>query len=370
MFEPWTFARSGLTASNRLVVAAMTNKQSNPDGSLHARELRWLTRRAAGGFGMVATCAAHVRLDGQGWPGELGVYDDVLMPGLRELAGGLSSHGALGVVQLFHGGLRAPSDLTGQQPISAAAFTPAREGAESSRPATEDEILAIIASFAAAAARCEAAGFQGVELHGAHGYLLSQFLGQTLNTRTDDWGGPSLENRARLLMTTLRAVRERVSAGFLVGVRISPELTDIGVELDDSLQVAAWLAEGGADFVHVSLWDAWKRTKRYPDDPTPLTTRFRQALPDACPLMIAGGIWSRAQAEAVCEQGADFIALARAAIAHPDWPRAARADPNYAPAHPPFTPEALEAAALSPRFVDYMRRWPGFVTDGRPPRAV
>ena len=346
----------------------MTNKQSHSDGRLHDRELAWLARRAAGGFGMVTTCAAHVRADGQGWPGELGVFDDAHLPGLTRLAGSLSAHGALGLVQLFHGGLRAPSSLTGQQPLSAAAFTPERAGAEASRPATEEEILAIIDAFAAAAARCEAAGFAGVELHGAHGYLLAQFLGRKLNTRDDDWGGPALASRARLLLTVLRAVRSRVSPHFIVGVRISPELTDIGVEVDESLQVAAWLAEGGADFVHVSLWDSWMRTKRYPDDPTPLTTHFRRALPAACPLMIAGGIWSRAQAEEVIEQGADFIALARAAIGHPDWPQQAQADPDYSPARPPFTPQHLAEAALSEPFIDYMRLWAGFVTDGRPPR--
>lgn len=366
MFAPYTFARSGRTVHNRLVVAAMTNMQSHPDGQLHPRELAWLRQRAEGGFGIVTTCAAHVRTDGQGWPGELGVFGDHLLPGLTDLAASIADAGSLGLVQIFHGGMRAPSSLTGQQPWSATAFQSDRPGLEVPRQATESDILETIEAFAAAAARCEAAGFGGVELHGAHGYLLSQFLGRNANTRDDEWGGAPLENRARLLLETLRAVRARVSDRFIVGVRLSPEITDIGIDLGESLQVAAALPEAGADFVHASLWDAWGKTRAYPNDPIPLTTRFREALPASCPLVVAGGIWTPQQAAEVQAQGADFIAMARVAIAHPDWPRRAQADPAYSPSRPPYPPEVLAEAGLSDVFIDYMRRWAGFVTDGKP----
>ncbi|MDG1480772.1 MAG: NADH:flavin oxidoreductase [Myxococcota bacterium] len=366
MFAPYTFARSQRTVANRFVVAAMTNMQSHPDGQLHPRELAWLRLRAEGGFGIVTTCAAHVRIDGQGWPGELGVFADHLLPGLTDLAGSITDAGSLGLVQIFHGGMRAPSALTGQTPWSATAFQIDRPGFEVPRPATESDILDTIEAFASAAARCEAAGFGGVELHGAHGYLLAQFLGRNTNTRSDRWGGASLKNRARLLLETLRAVRARTSERFIIGVRISPEITDIGIELDESLQVAAWLADAGADFVHASLWDAWGKTRAHPSDPVPLTTRFRAALPSACPLMVAGGVWTPRQAAEIQEQGADFIAMARVAIAHPDWPRRAQADPEYSPSRPPYTPQVLAEAGLSDVFIDYMRRWAGFVTDGKP----
>ena len=365
VFEPWTFSRSQRVCPNRLVVAAMTNKQSHADGSLSDDELRWLAHRARGGFGMVTTCAAHVRADGQGWDGEMGVFDDSHLPGLTRLATAISEHGALGIVQIFHGGVRAPSRLTGQQPWSASAFELEQANFEVPRPATEDDILETIESFAAAAARCEAAGFAGVELHGAHGYLLCQFLGRISNTRSDRWGGPLLENRARLILETLRAVRARCSERFIVGVRISPEVGNIGVDFDESLTVARWLAEEGADFVHVSLWDSWQPARKYPDDPRPLTATFREAIPSHCPLIIAGGIWTPAQAEEIMAQGADFVAMARAAIGNPDWPQQARVA-GYEPARPPYTPQALKEAALSTAFVDYTRRWAGFVTDGRP----
>jgi len=367
VFDPWTFERSQRVSSNRLAVAAMTNMQSHDDGTLSDEELRWLARRAQGGFGIVTTCAAHVRADGQGWDGELGAFDDAQLPGLTQLADALAAHGALGMVQLFHGGARAPSRLTGQQPWSASAFQ-LRPSSEATRAATEAEILETIEAFAAAAARCEAAGFAGVELHGAHGYLLCQFLGRLTNPRSDRWGGPRLQDRARLLLETLRAVRERCSERFIVGVRISPEIQDMGVDVDESQRLARWLAEQGADFVHVSLWDAWQPTRKYPDQTTPLTTTFREALPQGCPLMVAGGVWTPAQARELFAQGADFVAMARAAIGNPDWPKLARSE-GYTPMRPPFTPSALAEAELSPAFIAYMRRWAGFVTDGAPPKG-
>src|SRR5829696_7142606 len=106
LLEPLTF-RGGARAPNRVALAAMTNLQSHADGSLGEDELRWLERRAAGGFGIVATCAAHVARDGQGFRGQLGIFDDALLPGLTRLADALRRHGALGMAQLYHGGERS-----------------------------------------------------------------------------------------------------------------------------------------------------------------------------------------------------------------------------------------------------------------------
>ncbi|MGZ4462377.1 MAG: oxidoreductase, partial [Gaiellaceae bacterium] len=102
LLEPVRF-RNGAVARNRVALAAMTNRQSRADGSLSEAELAWLLRRADGGFGIVTTCAAHVARDGQGWPGELGIFDEALLPGLRRLAEALRATGALGFVQLYHG---------------------------------------------------------------------------------------------------------------------------------------------------------------------------------------------------------------------------------------------------------------------------
>jgi 2,4-dienoyl-CoA reductase-like NADH-dependent reductase (Old Yellow Enzyme family) len=358
LLEPLPF-RNGVCARNRAWLAPMTNQQSHDDGSLSDDELRWLEMRARGGFGVVETCAAHVATDGQGWPGALGVYDDRLLPGLRRLASALAGHGALGVAQLFHGGLRSPRALTGQAPWSATAYI--APGTECARAATEQDIARVINQFRDAAARCSTAGFAGVELHGAHGFLIGQFLSATINTRTDGWGS-SLHGRARLIRETVRAVRSAVSERFVVGVRLSPEDhgNAVGLNLDESLQVARWLCADGADFIHLSLWDASRNTVKRPDrHPVPL---FREAIPRDVVLVAAGGVWTGREAEAVLDRGADAIATGRAAIANPDW--AGRvSESGWQPRRPPLTVAELCERGLSGRFAAYMRNWAGFVAD-------
>jgi 2,4-dienoyl-CoA reductase-like NADH-dependent reductase (Old Yellow Enzyme family) len=362
LLSPLTF-KSGACARNRIALAPMTNLQSHKDGSLSDDELAWLTMRAEGGFGVVMTCASHVSLSGQGWEGELGIFDDRLLPGLTRLASAIRARGALAIAQIFHGGARSPSKLTGARPISA---SPPPEGEgdadpDAPRAATLEEIARVISDFASAAARAHRAGFDGVELHGAHGYLLCQFLSRAMNRRDDAYGG-SFEARARLLREATRAVRAAVPASFIVGARISPEDygTLKGLDLDESLTLAAWLCEDGIDYLHISLWDALANTKKRPEEhPIPL---FRRACPEGVRLFVAGGVWSPAEAEALIEKGADVVALAKAAVANPDWPLRA-GEPGYEPRRPPLTPDELRARGLGDPFITYMRRWKGFVSE-------
>ena len=354
LFSPLTF-RTGLTASNRVVLAPMTNKQSHPDGSLGDDELQWLCSRAEGGFGVVMTCAAHVAKDGQGWPGELGIFEDTLLPGLTALATALRERGAVSMVQIFHGGLRADPTVSGAMPWSASA-------ADGIREATPDDLARVVEQFAAAALRAKRAGFDGVELHGAHGYLFTQFLSAEQNRRTDPWGGP-LENRARLLRDALRAVRARVGPAFTVGVRLSPENfgNAKGLDLDESVQTARWLAEDSADFVHLSLWRALEPTAKRPSEHAlPI---FRAALPSDVAIIAAGALWTRSEAERVLALGADAVALGRSAIVNRDWPVRARQD-AWQPRRPPVTLDDLRAEGLSEAFAGYMRSWKGFVQEG------
>jgi 2,4-dienoyl-CoA reductase-like NADH-dependent reductase (Old Yellow Enzyme family) len=357
LFSPFHF-RNGAVARNRVWLAPMTNLQSHADGSLSDDELRWLVRRAEGGFGVVETCASHVAEDGQGWHGELGIFADRLLPGLTRLAGELASRRAVGLVQLFHGGVRADPKLTGVQTWSA---SPVAEGDVTPREGSEDDIVGVIERFRAAAVRAHQAGFQGVELHGAHGYLLSQFLSASHNLRTDRWGGP-FENRARLLRETLRAVRAAVPASFIVGVRVSPEDwgQTKGVDLDESLQLAQWLCEDGTDFIHLSLWSSARNTTKRPD--AHALTLFRDAVPAEVPLVVAGSVWTRAEAEALLDKGASGIALGRVAIGNPEWPLRIE-DPAWEPRRPPFTTAELRERDLSESFAGYMSKWKGFVID-------
>ncbi len=365
VLEPYTFPRTGHVVRNRLVLAAMTNKQSHEDGTLSDDEYDWLLARA--GFGIVTTCAAHVAQDGQGWDGELGAFGAEHIPGLTRLAAGLREAGALSLVQIFHGGVRAPSRLTGQQPWSASTFELDAPNFEVPRAATEDDIQRTIRAFADAARRSAEAGFDGVEIHGAHGYLITQFLGTVTNTRSDAWGG-ALEDRARFVREIVAALRAATPERFLVGVRLSPEVPDQGVALDEALQTAQWLRDDGVDFLHVSNWDSFQPPKAHPGSDKMLTTWFREAVGPDVPVIATGGVWTPTQADTVLEHGADLVGLARAAIGNAGWPALAE-DPSWEPARPPYTPEHLRGETLSETLLEYMRGWPGFVTNGRAAQA-
>ncbi|MCB9595082.1 MAG: NADH:flavin oxidoreductase [Sandaracinaceae bacterium] len=351
--------RNGVVAPNRVWLAPMTNLQSHEDGSLSDDELRWLERRADGGFGVIETCAAYVATDGKAWPGELGVHDDAMTPGLERLAASLSARGALGIAQLFHGGVRASEELTGAPLWSASAV--AQPNVPTPRAATEEDLHRVVAQFAAAAARCARAGLAGVELHGAHGYLFGQFLSSVQNVRDDAWGGP-LERRAKLLLDAVHAVRAATSPGFVIGVRISPEDfgQSVGLDLDESLTVAGWLADAGVDFLHVSLWDVHRMTTKRPDEHAiPL---FRAAVPREVPLIVAGKVWTRADGEEALARGADAVALGRSAILNPEWPGRVAGE-GEEPLRPPVTHDDLLGLSLNDTFATYMRAWRGFVVD-------
>jgi len=359
LFDPLPL-REGIVARNRIWLAPLTNMQSHPDGTCSEDERRFLTMRAEGGFGLVETCAAHVSQEGKAWAGELGVHDDAMIPGLTKLAASIRAPQpdgtrALASVQLFHGGLRASEVVSGLPTWSASRY---EEGVETiPREGTEEDLAGAIDHFARAAERCAKAGFDAIELHGAHGYLLSQFLSTDYNRRTDGWGG-SLENRARLIRSVLRAVRDRAPS-LVRCVRLSPE--DFGqtkgIDVDEAVQTARWLAEDGMEVLHLSLWRATKNTTKYPDRHA--TRLFRDALGPKIRIVTAGRILTTDDAEGQLALGADAVALGRAAIANHDWPK------KIVDGRPlvmePVTHEHLLAEGLSPTFAGYMQKWKGFV---------
>ncbi|MCB9780241.1 MAG: NADH:flavin oxidoreductase [Alphaproteobacteria bacterium] len=352
LFAPLAFAR-GPVARNRLWLAPLTNGSSHDDGVLSDVEAAWLRSRSAAGFGVVETCATFLAPEGQAWRGQLGLCTDAHEAAVGPLARGLAADGALGIVQLHHGGARASQAVSGLPTWSASRWEEPGDFVPP-RAATAADLDAVVAAHRDSALRAARAGFAGVELHAAHGYLLGQFLSAVQNPRTDGWGG-DLVGRARLLRTCLRAVRDAVPDDFLVGVRLSPEQGGqaVGLDLDESLQTAAWMVDDGADFLHVSLWDAFRNTRKRPEEhPLPL---FRQAVGDL-PLVAAGKIWSRADADRVLALGADFVALGRAAICHRDWPTGAR-DPAFDPRQPPLSEAWLRDQGVGDAFLQYLARF-------------
>ncbi len=353
LFETLRF-KSGATMSNRFMLAPLTNLQSHPDGTLSDDEYRWLTMRAEGGFGATMTCASHVQALGLGFPGQLGCFGDQHLPGLSRLASGIRAAGSLALLQLHHAGMRSPADHIGTQPLC-----PSDNEETGARGLSHAEVLQLRDDFIAAAVRAESAGFDGVELHGAHGYMLAQFLSPTINQRDDEYGG-SLENRARLLLEIIEGIRERCQPGFALGVRLSPERFDI--QLGEMRELAQQLfREGRIDFLDMSLWDSFKEPEEDEFKGRTLLSCFTELDRGDVLLGTAGKVRTARDASECIDAGADFVLLGRAAILHHDFPRQLAANQDFQPVEPPVTADYLRSQGLGEAFIQYMSTWKGFV---------
>ncbi|MDF1846844.1 MAG: NADH:flavin oxidoreductase [Parvibaculaceae bacterium] len=353
LFEPLSFTR-GPAMKNRFMLAPLTNTQSHDDGRLSDEEFRWLTMRAEGGFGLTMTCAAHVQAVGQGFPGQLGVFSDDHLEGLARLASAIKAQGSIAVVQLHHAGMRSPEELIGEKP-----HCPSDNEEFGARALSTAEVDQLIEDFIAAAERAEKAGFDGVELHGAHGYILCQFLSPGVNQRDDKYGG-SLENRSRPLFDIIDGIRARCGADFHLGVRLSPERFDL--KLDEIVEVAQRLMrEDKTDYLDMSLWNVFKEPTDKEFKGRKLMDYFTELDRGNVRLGVAGKIARPEDAQACLDQGCDFVLLGRAAILTHDFPNKLAADASFEPVKIPVTPAYLNGQGLSDKFVDYMGQWPGFV---------
>jgi 2,4-dienoyl-CoA reductase-like NADH-dependent reductase (Old Yellow Enzyme family) len=344
LFQPLALPR-GPAMRNRFMLAPLTNQQSHPDGSLSDEEIRWLVMRAEGGFGLVMTAAAYVADGGKGFQGQLGVSDERHLPGLSRLAAALRKAGAVSSLQLYHAGARSPTELVGQ-PVSAS-----DEADSGARALTLSEVEQARDAFVAAAVRAEKAGFDGVELHGAHGYLINQFLAPASNRREDRYGG-DLAGRNRFLFEIIDGVRAACGRDFQLGVRLSPEM--FGLQTGEVIETARQLFAGGqVDFLDMSMWDAFKEAYDPAFQGRPLLSYFAELDRGKARLGAAGKITTPEQAAAVLAQGADIAIVGRAGILHRDYPERAR-DPAFAPLTPPVSPKHLEAEGVSPPFMQYL----------------
>ena len=330
----------------------MTTSQSCEDGAVSEAEHAWLQRLASDGFGMIVTCAAAISTDSIAFHRQMSLGDDRFLPGLTALAAAMGAHPTLSVVQLCHAGSRALGELTGRPARSASAYT--RSSSSSFvAPAvfTVAELDQVVEDFAAASERAARAGFGGIELHGANGYLFTQFISTQSNQRTDAYGG-SLENRARLARDVVRAVRQRVPTDFVVGFRMSFEGfgNETGLDLDDNIRILNWLADDGIDYGHVSHMDFAARSVKYPDDVA--LTRIRAGVQRSLPIVCAGGVMQRADAERALALGADVVAVGRGAVGNDRVPE--RFAHNEPLVRTPYDAAALARLAVSPHFIDYM----------------
>ena len=351
-FDTVTFAH-GPAMPNRFMLAPLTNQQSHADGTLSDDEFEWLRLRAEGGFGLTMTCASHVQAVGQGFPGQLGCFSDDHLPGLTRLAAALNATGTVSYVQLHHAGNRAPADLIGTAPVC-----PSDDPSTGARALTTAEVEQLVADFVAAARRAERAGFHGVELHGAHGYVICQFLSAELNQRTDQYGG-SLENRSRLLFEIIDGIRSECGPDFALAVRLSPER--FGMQIAEIEQVYGRLvATGAVDLIDMSLWDV----NRVPEGETRALCDIVASWPRGdVRLGVAGKIHTPADVRDVLDRGVDIAVLGRVAILHHDYPRLAD-DPDFEPRRAPVPAAVLAAEGVSPSFVGYLAAMFRFVSEG------
>ncbi len=352
LFEPLSFAH-GAPMKNRFMLAPLTNQQSHADGRLSDEEFHWLTMRAKGGFGLTMTAAAHVQAAGQGFPGQVGIFSDDHLEGLTRLATALRAAGSLSAVQLHHAGNRSPKELVGTP------LCPSDHAETGARGLTLPEVEQLRDDFIAAAKRAEMAGFDGIEVHGAHGYILAEFLSAEINRRDDRYGG-TVENRSRIIFEIIDGIRATCRPDFQIGLRLSPER--FGLKLAEIRDVAAEaLRQEKIDYLDMSLWDVAKEPVEEEHQGRTLMSYFTDLPRGNVRLGVAGKIMSAKTAVEVLEAGCDFALIGRAAILRHDFPERVRRDGAFVSPSLPVTAQHLRDEGLSTAFVDYMKGWPGFV---------
>ncbi|HVA15422.1 MAG TPA: NAD(P)-binding protein [Stellaceae bacterium] len=324
---------------NRIVMPPMTTRLSDEEGFVTDETIAYYLARVRGGTGLITVEMASPERAGRHRRRELGIYDDRFLPGLQKLVGALHDGGAKTSIQLGHGGGHTRRDICGETPVAPSAIPhPVFETTfETIIPEamTKARIDSCVAAFAAAAARAQRAGFDCVEIHAAHGYLISQFLTPFENRRSDDYGG-SLANRARFGLDVLRAVKAAVPGmGVIFRLSVEDYFPD-GMPWHEGKQVAIWAATAGADALHIaaghyrSLPSAARQIPpmEYPEGVfLDYAAGVKQAV--AVPVIAVGRLGDPVlAAEAIDSGKADFIALGRTLVAEPEWAlKLARGEP-------------------------------------------
>jgi len=292
----------------------MVREHGDDDGCVTDAVLAYYRRRAAAGTGLIIVEATAVEPAGRTWPGGLCAYAPAHVAGLTALASAIHAEGAAAILQLVHGGPKATPQVSGRETVAPSAVQPSGSRTMP-RALTVEGIQAMQGHFAAAAGMAMEAGFDGVEVHGAHGYLLDAFLSRKYNVRADAYGG-TMENRVRVLAETCRAIRARLGADALLGCRISlfNKLHE-GFSHDDLVTLVNGLEAGGIELLHVSTLSVFEA---YFDVEKSLGQQVK-VLSDL-PVIVAGGLRQPAEAErAISEGHGDLAAVGTAMMRNPDW---------------------------------------------------
>lgn len=320
---------NGMALANRLVRSATWEGMCEPDGRPTDRLVKCYSGLARGGVGLIISSYTFVRPDGKQLPGQMGLYSDAFADEMKGLASAVHAHGGKICMQLVHAGGQTSSKAIGTRPLAPSGVE-AAQFSETPGELSATDINDIIASFGFATGKAREYGFDSVQLHGAHGYLINQFLSPLTNKRTDTYGGSS-ENRRRFLMEVYRSVRSSVGSDFPVLVKLNiADNLEGGLEPEEALDAAKALDQAGIDAIEVSAGTPAS------GDRTPIRLGINNPEQEAynlqlardvkttvgCPVMVVGGIRSIEVAEDIIErEDADYIALARPFIREPDLAR-------------------------------------------------
>lgn len=307
---------------NRLVMPPMVTQYASREGSVTDRTRNYYAARAAGGVGLIIVEATYVDKAGHAFANQLAISDDKFIPGLSSLVQAIHKEGAKVAIQLHHGGRLAKSELSGRQPVAPSPVA-SSEG-EIPKELSVEEIRKVVTNFADASFRAKKAGFDGVEIHGAHGYLIDQFLSRFSNKRRDFYGG-DLQHRARFLTEVLNAAKERVGKDFPVWCRINGKEYGVpeGTSLEEGKQIARMAQDAGAAAIHVSASG--------PQSPIVLTspTFVPAVIADLAeeikravrvPVIAVGRITPEAGEMILAEGKADLVAIGKGLLADANLP--------------------------------------------------
>lgn len=322
LFQPYTF-NNGVTVKNRLVVAPLTHFASDDDGHITDDERRFLTDRFHD-FGLFISAATLVHDGGKAFYGQPEAIGEEDLPSLREVARIVQSQGAKALLQIHHGGALAIPELNGGQ-----IFAPSAHAGSSVQALSEDHIRCLIAGYGHAAELALEAGFDGVEIHGANGYLIQQFYSAQSNQRSDRWGG-SATNRLHFPLAVVDAVtaaREKHGRpDFIVGYRFSPEEPgERGLTMQESFTLIDALTAKPLQYLHVSLWDFYKHARRGADETRTRMEQLHARIGGKLPLIGVGDLYTAQQAaEALATGWAEFIAVGKTVLLNPNWAQRVR----------------------------------------------
>ena len=320
-----------LTLKNRLVMAPMATGRYNDDGTVTDELCAYYAARAKD-LGLIITEHAYISPEGQASPGQLSVHSDADIPGLRRLADAVHAADGKIFLQISHAGGAARREVTGLPALAPSAvsfqgpkangivMTPETPADLCPRPFTEEELRQLVQHFADAARRAKKAGFDGVEIHSAHAYLLDQFYSPLLNHRDDAYGG-TLENRVRIHLEIIEAVRAAVGADYPVALRLgASDYAPGGATIEDGVAAAKLFAAAGIDLIDISGGTCSYTRPGHRDSGTfaDASQAVREAV--SIPVLTAGGVKTGEAAEALLQSGvADLIGVGRSLIADADW---------------------------------------------------